>query len=190
MINDQSDHPIKVLFVTGTMFFGEPMGVMQLSAILKKKSIVTKMIALRVHSLQETLDEFKPDVIGLRTLSFFKDFFHKTAAMIRNFGFDVPIIAGGPYATSDYARILHDRNINLVVHGEGEITFSEIIGKIIENDKRLPGQEILKEIPGIAFVPGTGARGKAAAPAPAPGLNVNDKVKEKLNRFNEDLENE
>jgi amino acid adenylation domain-containing protein len=103
--------------------------------------------------LKELLDEFRPQIIGMRTLTYYEDFFHKIAAAIRQFGFDGPIVAGGPYATSSYETILQDRHIDLAVIGEGEITFLEVIEKVIENNGTLPPDEVLRKIPGIAFVP-------------------------------------
>jgi amino acid adenylation domain-containing protein len=103
--------------------------------------------------LRGLLLDFKPDVIGIRTLSFYRNFFHKTAALIRQWGFEAPIIAGGPHATSDYNRVLKDRNIDLVVLGEGEVTFTEVIEKIIAHGGTLPPKDVLMNIAGIAFVP-------------------------------------
>ncbi|MGD2085178.1 MAG: amino acid adenylation domain-containing protein [Candidatus Aminicenantes bacterium] len=102
--------------------------------------------------LKKLVEEFNPDVIGIRTIIFYKGFFHKTVTALRQWGIDVPIIAGGPYATSSYETILQDKNIDLVVLGEGEITFSELIGKMIENEGKLPATGVLKEIPGLAFI--------------------------------------
>jgi amino acid adenylation domain-containing protein len=110
------------------------------------------------RELKELLNEFKPDVIGVRSLTYYKDFFHKTIALIRQWGIEVPIITGGPYATSDYKTILQDRNIDVAVLGEGEITFSEVIEKIIGNGNKLPGAETLSRIPGIAFFPAENSR--------------------------------
>jgi bacitracin synthase 3 len=84
----------------------------------------------------------------------FRDFFHKAVAKIRQWGFDVPIITGGPYATSDCKSILQDKNIDLAVLGEGETTLCELITKIIENDKKLPPEKELQKIQGLAFIPG------------------------------------
>ncbi|MGE5339956.1 MAG: AMP-binding protein, partial [Candidatus Omnitrophota bacterium] len=103
--------------------------------------------------LKKLIEGFQPDVIGIRTLSLFKDFFHHTVSMIRQWGIDVPIIAGGPYATSDYSSVLQDAHIDVIVLGEGEIITSRLIETIIENGNRLPGEEILQTIPGIAFIP-------------------------------------
>ncbi|MDQ1355389.1 MAG: hypothetical protein QG657_5699, partial [Acidobacteriota bacterium] len=52
-----------------------------------------------------------------------------------------------------WETVLLDRHIDLAVLGEGEITFAELIGKMLENDGKLPGEEILATIPGIAYVP-------------------------------------
>jgi len=125
--------------------------------------------------LKTLLEEFKPDLIGLRTLTFYKDFFHETAARIRDFGFDGPIIAGGPYATSGYKKIVQDSNIDVVVLGEGEITFAELVGSVMDHNGKLPGKDILKEINGIVFVP----------------VDTNFEVEQQVSYFFEDdLENE
>jgi amino acid adenylation domain-containing protein len=137
-----------------------PLGLMYLMTHLYRtfgSKIHGKIAKARIdfdsyEQLKTLLEDFKPDVIGIRTLNFYRDFFHKTISLMRQWGIDAPIIAGGPYATSSYPTILKDRNINLAVLGEGEITFSEVIGKILENNRKLPDEEILKSIPGIAFV--------------------------------------
>jgi len=103
--------------------------------------------------LKTLLEEFQPQVIGLRSLSIYKDFFHRTLSIIRQWGFEGPVIAGGPYATSDMNTVLQDKNVDLVVLGEGEITFSEVIRAIMKNNGQLPAEKELKTIPGIAFIP-------------------------------------
>ncbi len=102
--------------------------------------------------LKKLIDEFRPDVIGVRTLTFYKGFFHKTISMIRQWGIHVPILAGGPYATSDYKEVLRDSSINLAILGEGEIILAEVVGEIIKNGNRLPSEEVLEQIQGVAFI--------------------------------------
>jgi len=138
-----------------------PIGLMYIMTHLKQqfgRKVKGKIAKSRIDfnnydELKELLLQFKPQVIGIRTLTFFKNFFHKTVSILRQWGIDVPIIAGGPYATSDYFSILQDRNVDLIVLGEGEKTFAEIIGKMMENNDQLPGDETLKEIDGITFIP-------------------------------------
>jgi amino acid adenylation domain-containing protein len=138
-----------------------PLGLMALMTYLNRElgSKINGKIAKsrfdfdNYQELKTLIEEFRPHVIGIRTLTLFRDFFHKTAAMIRQWGFDGPIITGGPYASSDFQNILQDKNIDLVVLGEGELTFHQVINRIIQNDGKLPAKEILEKIPGIAFVP-------------------------------------
>lgn len=104
-----------------------------------------------MEELRILVENYWPDMIGIRTLTFFKDFFHETAALLRLWGFKVPIITGGPYASSDYDTILKDKNIDLVVLGEGEHTLVQLIGKMLANGFELPDQDELKRINGIAY---------------------------------------
>jgi radical SAM superfamily enzyme YgiQ (UPF0313 family) len=104
------------------------------------------------EELYNLINDFNPDIIGIRTMTYYKVFFHETIDYIRKRGISAPIIAGGPYPTASYADILQDKNINIAVIGEGEITLAEIIKHILANDKRLPDDEVLKNISGIAFV--------------------------------------
>jgi amino acid adenylation domain-containing protein len=104
-------------------------------------------------ALKQLVEAFNPQVIGLRTLTLYRDFFHRTAALIKQWRGDIPIVTGGPYATSDYRTILQDRNIDLVVLGEGEVTFAELIGKMIAHEGKWPPLQDLEQIRGIAFIP-------------------------------------
>ncbi|MCP4137937.1 MAG: amino acid adenylation domain-containing protein, partial [bacterium] len=103
------------------------------------------------EELKNLVDTYSPDLVGIRTLTFFKNFFHETVSMLRQWGIRVPIITGGPYATSDYDTILKDTNISLAVMGEGEYTFTELLENMLANDFKIPSPEVLKTIPGIAF---------------------------------------
>ncbi|MCP5054687.1 MAG: AMP-binding protein [bacterium] len=102
--------------------------------------------------LKELLTQFKPHLIATRTLSYYKHFYHKTVSMIKKWGFDAPIITGGPYSTSDYMLVLQDVHVELAALGEGEYTIIEIVQAMIDNDYKLPPPETLEKIQGISFV--------------------------------------
>ena len=95
---------------------------------------------------------FGTDIIGIRTLTFYKGFLHKAVAYIRERGITVPIIVGGPYASGSFAELLQDKNIDLAVISEGEKTLAEILEQTLANNKHLPDVEVLKKISGIAFL--------------------------------------
>lgn len=138
----------------------EPLGLMYLLTHLQKtfgSNIEGRIMKSRIdfdnyQDLKRQLTEFKPHLIGIRTLSYYKDFFHQAVARIRQWGVDVPIIAGGPYATSDYVLMLKDANVDLAVLGEGELTFEELVEKILANNNQLPDPSQLSSIQGLAFV--------------------------------------
>jgi amino acid adenylation domain-containing protein len=169
--NGHNKDALRVLFLDLSQLFTEdsrmvydvteaPLGQMYLLTYLNNifgKKLHGKIAKSRIDfdnydELKELVEKFKPDIISIRTLTIYKDFFHKSVSIMRQWGINVPIIAGGPYATSDSSNILNDSNINLIILGEGELTLAEIIEKMINNDKKLPGNEILGTIPGIGFV--------------------------------------
>jgi amino acid adenylation domain-containing protein len=169
-----SPGPFRVLLLDLSLFFTgdarrqnmlydmieEPLGLMYLLSFLNetfKGRIKGKIAKSRIDfdsfaELRVLISEFNPHLIGIRTLTFYREFFHQAVSLIKQWGVNVPIIAGGPYATSGYRQVLGDPAVDLVVLGEGETTFADLIGKTIENHNRLPGQETLTGIPGLAFM--------------------------------------
>ncbi len=137
-----------------------PLGMMCILTYLQDKlggQVEGKIIKSRIdfdsfEELKIIVEEFQPDLIGVRALSLYRDFFHKTISLLRQWGIQVPIVAGGPYASSSYTTMLSDSNIDIVVNGEGEETFYELINEILKNDRTLPDVSALKQIKGIVFV--------------------------------------
>ncbi|NIM13188.1 MAG: amino acid adenylation domain-containing protein, partial [Candidatus Aminicenantes bacterium] len=138
----------------------EPLGLLYLMSYLNEKfkdRIIGKVFKSKIDfdsydELKNIIIEFKPHLIGIRTLSFYKEFFHKAVLMIRQWGMDVPVVAGGPYATSDYRLILQDPHVDVVVMGEGELTLGQLVEKMMENGNKLPDKEVLQQIRGIVFL--------------------------------------
>lgn len=102
--------------------------------------------------LDAIVDEFRPDVIGARTLSCYKRFYHEALAHLKARHPDVPVIGGGPYMSSDYVWALDDPNVDVGVIGEGEYALLEILEMMLANDKNLPSPVELTTIPGVAVV--------------------------------------
>lgn len=138
-----------------------PLGLMSLLSYLQQQfgsHIDGRIAKARIDfdsfaELRQLLDETKPELIGIRTLSLYQEFFHETVALLRQWGIEVPIIAGGPYATSSVAHVLQNRAVDLVVIGEGEATLAELVGMMLRHEHRLPDEAHLRALPGIAFVP-------------------------------------
>nr|WP_314464357.1 non-ribosomal peptide synthetase [uncultured Clostridium sp.] len=163
---------LKILFLDLSQYFSEdnnkmlydviepPLGHMYIMTYLKHvfgDRIHGKIAKSRIDfnsydELKSLIEEFKPDVIGVRTLTFYQDFFHQTLQLIRQWGVDIPIIAGGPHITSSYKKALLDKNIDIASLGEGEVTIAELIQAIMNHEGKIPPDDVLKDIHGIAFL--------------------------------------
>jgi len=137
-----------------------PLGLMYLMTYLEQKfgrNVSGKIAKSRIdfdsfEELKGLMKDFHPQLVGIRTLSFYKNFFHTTVSLIRQWYPDIPIITGGPYGTSECNTILADRNVDVVVLGEGELTFAELVERVMENGGFLPPSKVLEQIPGLAFL--------------------------------------
>tara|TARA_B100000029_G_scaffold506821_1_gene590289 strand:+ start:425 stop:2089 length:1665 start_codon:yes stop_codon:yes gene_type:complete len=118
--------------------------------------VAGKIIKSRVDfdsykELNDKIKKFNPDLIGVSTMTFHKNFFHKAIASIRQNGYKKMLVVGGPHPTTSYQEVIRDKNIDLCVLGEGEATFAEIIEKLIESKKKVLDVNDLSGINGIAF---------------------------------------
>lgn len=142
--------------------FEPPLGLMYLLTHLRERfgqAIDGRIYKSRVDfdslaELKRLYDAYQPDVIGVRGLTLYKDFFHRVVAALRQWGFSGPLIVGGPYPTSGRRSMLQDANIDLAVIGEGEVTLAELMAAILASGGQLPDQDTLTGIAGLAFVPG------------------------------------
>jgi len=137
-----------------------PLGLMALMTYINQLEIGQKVNGKICKSridfdsndeLHELIIDFVPDIIGFRAMTFYRNFFHDTVAYLRDQGVSQPIIVGGPYPTASYQELLQDRNVDLAVIAEGELTLTEILERMITNNNQFPNKKILNEISGIAF---------------------------------------
>lgn len=137
-----------------------PLGLMALTTFINSTEIGKKVNIKIIKSfidfnsdeeLLKIIYSFKPDLIGFRTMTFYRQFFHNTVKFLRENKVDQPIIVGGPYATASYVDILKDTNIDLAVIAEGELTLKEILYEMLNNNFKLPSNDTLLKIQGIAF---------------------------------------
>ena len=137
-----------------------PLGLMALLSFINEQKfadqvngkIFKSFIDFNSHDeLVKLIKDFKPNIIGVRAMTFYRNFYHDTIAHIRKSGIKTPIIAGGPYPTASYTEVLKDKNIDVAVLSEGEMTLVEILEKTLKNNKQFLTKKELAEISGIAF---------------------------------------
>lgn len=163
--------PLRILLLDVTQHFTKddhselrivepPLGMLALLSYINDKfgdqvegKIAKSMIDYdSFDELAEILRTFKPDLVGMRTMSYYKHLFRDTVNLVRKVLPDVSIIAGGPHPTIAYESVLRENDIQAVAIGEGEITCEEIVRAMIQNENRFPTEEALKEIRGIAYL--------------------------------------
>ena len=91
-----------------------------------------------------TLDDYKPDVVGLRCFSFNHKLLMDFVSLIKDHNPHTTVIVGGPHATVEHRKLLQDKNIDFAVIGEGEETICELIKALSHNDTNV------NDIKGIA----------------------------------------
>lgn len=111
-----------------------PLGLMYLAAAARRA-----MPALEIRlfhtataidpdaALTALLAEFRPEIVGLRSLSIARDNFSRICQLVRQCLPAAVILGGGPYSSTSFEEILERREVDLVVVGEGEATFVELL---------------------------------------------------------------
>jgi radical SAM superfamily enzyme YgiQ (UPF0313 family) len=85
------------------------------------------------EALAAKLLDYRPDVVGIRSISLFEDELKRVAELTRSV-LDIPIVAGGPIATARRGAVLQAiPAIDLLVVGEGELAFSRLLSGTATN---------------------------------------------------------
>ena len=109
-----------------------PLGLMYIGSALKRKNHKVKILDLRLKKnayfrLNETIEKFKPDVIGIGLLTVESKSAHQIAKDVKSIDSELIVIFGGPHCEAEPSLILKDNNIDILVRGEGENTVCELM---------------------------------------------------------------
>ena len=96
------------------------------------------------QDIKEVLEDFSPDLVGITAITTKFGSVLKTAQIIKKYNPEVRLIAGGPHPTFLSEETLKNKDIDIVVRGEGETTFLNLI-KTLRNNKSL------RDVKGISF---------------------------------------
>ena len=111
-----------------------PIGLMYVAASAKRhhpdlhiEILETSLDARTDEELAAKLIDSKPDAVGIRSISLFEDVLKRVACVVRK-TLDVPIVAGGPIATTRRGNLLKAiPEIDLLCAGEGEFTLAHLL---------------------------------------------------------------
>jgi len=133
-----------------------PIGLIYIATYLKdklKNNIQVKIIDLVADflkspnleiGLEDILKEYNPDIVGIRGVNIFSEQFHETTKIIKELNEDVVVVGGGPYITMDLQGASKDKAIDYFVIGEGEITFTELVERLLNNQS-------VSDVKGLAY---------------------------------------
>lgn len=117
--------PIGLLYVAASAKVNHP--------DLQIEVLETSLDARTDEALAAKLVESHPDAVGIRSISLFEDELKRVAEVVRR-TLDVPIVAGGPIATTRRGNLLKAiPEIDLLCVGEGEFTFSHLLAGTATN---------------------------------------------------------
>jgi len=143
-----------------------PLGFLYMAGVLEKNDFSVKIldcpldykqrrkvdgntikIGLSPEEIIKTVDEFKPDVIGVScSFTMFESDSFEVIDLIKEKNKNVKIVVGGAHSSANPEFILRNKNIDLVVIGEGELTMLEIAERIRDkkNFKNIKGTALIK----------------------------------------------
>jgi len=143
---------IKIGLRTPRQKFGQPLGLMYLASYLRQRLPeleleIVDMIpeGLDLKGLIQRVGEFQPDLVGVSAMNFEAISLHRFTELAKKNFPNLPIVVGGPYATTAPDFCFQDKNIDFVVRGEGEETLYELVRYLFY------GEGELGEILGLSF---------------------------------------
>lgn len=137
-------------FVDTERGYYPPLGILYIASHAEKytdhKIEILDMIVeeMGYDTLENEIKRRKPDVVGVTTTTFTLIDSVIVAKIIKNVDKDIKIIFGGPHAHIYPEETINIPEVDFLVLGEGEITFTELLQKI-------DNYEELKEVKGIVF---------------------------------------
>jgi radical SAM superfamily enzyme YgiQ (UPF0313 family) len=131
--------------------YSPPLGIMSIAAYGRERAPGTdfRLIDMLTEDLTpeaaaERALGLAPDLVGISAMSYQAEAMKALARECKARRPELPVIAGGPHPSTHPADALSD-GVDLVVRGEGEQTFLELLPRLLAGERR-PA-----DIPGIAF---------------------------------------
>jgi len=111
-----------------------PLGLLYLSAYLRAHSpqhhisiCDARFKEYSFDQIERIILEERPDLLGITSFSMENKEAHEIAKRGKSHFPQMPVVVGGPYATSDYTQALSDTNIDIAVIGEAERSFHQLV---------------------------------------------------------------
>lgn len=137
-------------FVTTERGYSPPLGLIQIATCINQSRdheahiLDAQVLGLNFDEMKEEIKKINPDVLGMSAITFTLLDSLYIAEIAKEVNPEIKVILGGPHPTLFPYETIKQANVDIVVVGEGEITFQELINSL-DNGKKL------KDIDGIFF---------------------------------------
>lgn len=129
-----------------------PLNLAYLVAILGKNNHQVKVLDLNISRFSNSIETvlrnallaYNPTIVGIPFYTIIVEEAEKVAREVKRYNEKIVVIAGGPHATAVPDEVIQNRDIDLLIKREGEISLLEVVSCI----KYGKG---LEEIKGISF---------------------------------------
>jgi len=137
------------LGLENTFWLSEPVGLTSIGTMVEDSHEV-RVLDMRLEepaALPETLRNFKPDIVGTTAMT--TDAYQAKAVMMlaKQFRSDVLTVIGGHHATF-MPEFYDEPYVDVVVRGEGEITFKELVDRWGSLQSAVHDTSILEDLQG------------------------------------------
>ncbi|GEM_PF-116840 len=129
-------NPPEIKFKLGKPFLMCPLGLAMIAGVLEKNGYIVKIIDgqldnLSVEALQKKLIDLKPEIVGITGTTWNRFDSFETANTAKKALPKSTVVYGGPHATFTAEDTLKNiSSIDVIVRGEGEVTFLELVRAI------------------------------------------------------------
>ncbi len=121
-VAEQLGHEVKILDTIAVGF-----------SFRQKKGALIR-IGLPQEKIKHEIERFRPDLIGVSCpFSLMDEEMKQIASTVKALDKKIPVVVGGAHPSSMPEFVLNDENIDYVVLGEGEKTFSELLTALESN---------------------------------------------------------
>jgi len=122
---------MKVLFIIKDIESAEPIGIMQISALLKKHNHDTFYSGTEGIDLHALIQRIKPDIIGYGVCTGFHNYYQKLNFHLKE-SFSFISIFGGPHPTF-FPEFIKEKGVDIICRGEGEYAMLDLCNYLEES---------------------------------------------------------
>ena len=127
-----------------------PLGIMYVAAHAEKHTnhqveiLDTQVEQLSHLQIEQEISRRKPDIVGISVLTFGLIDSMLTARSAKKAGRDIKVVMGGPHVSIYPEETITFPEVDYIVRGEGEVTFTELLQNIDDKNR-------LRNISGLVF---------------------------------------